>query len=196
MLAGYAAAATPTLIARYDALPCEELYASVLDLFPASPSRIADIGAGTGRDAAWLAQSGHRVVAVEPVREFRDAGERLHGGAFAWLDDRLPVLARLPGAFDLLLLSGVWHHLEPAARARAMPRLAQLMAPAGRLILSLRHGPGHADRRAFPAPPQETLELARAAGLMLLRQAEAESVQEENRANGVHWTWLAFAKPV
>ena len=195
VLAGYAAAATPALIARYDALPCEELYAPVLDLFPAAPARVADIGAGTGRDAAWLAGQGHQVTAVEPVREFREAGGRLHGGAFAWLDDRFPALSGLRGEFDLLLLCGVWHHLDPAARARAMPRLSQLIAPAGRLILSLRHGPGHADRQAFPAPPEEALALARAAGLRLLRQAGAESVQEENRANGVHWTWLAFCKP-
>jgi SAM-dependent methyltransferase len=195
VLAGYAAAATPALIAGYDALPPAQIYAAVIDLFPGAPSRIVDIGAGTGRDAAWLAAQGHLVLAVEPVREFRDAGAMLHGDAIAWRDDTLPDLAGLEGPFDLVLLCAVWHHLDPAGRARAMPNLARITAPGGTLILSLRHEPGHGDRSAFPAPPQDTIELAAAQGFELLRRAETEAVHEESRAAGVHWTWLAFAKP-
>ena len=45
-------------------------------LIPATPSRVLDVGAGTGRDAAALAALGHSVVAVEPTPELRAHGQR------------------------------------------------------------------------------------------------------------------------
>jgi SAM-dependent methyltransferase len=193
VLADYAAAATPEMIAGYDALPPEQIYASVRDFLPSAPVRIADIGAGTGRDAAWFARQGHQVLAVEPVRELREAGLKLHGDGIEWLDARLPELAELElrGPFDLVVLCAVWHHLDTADRARAIPVLASATASGGRLILSLRHGPG---RHAFPTPPEEMIALAAAAGLSLIHRAEAEAVHSESRAQGVHWTWLVLSK--
>jgi SAM-dependent methyltransferase len=194
--ADYAARATPALIAGYDTLPPAQIYASVLDLFPDAPARIADIGAGTGRDAAWLAGQGHRVLAVEPVAAFREAGAALHGDAIAWVDDRLPELAEVGrrGPFDLVLLCAVWHHLDSADRARAVLSLARITAAGGRVILSLRHDPGTLSRGSYPAPPEETIDLATDAGFDLTRRAEADSVHEESRAAGVRWTWLVFTK--
>ncbi|RHW18777.1 class I SAM-dependent methyltransferase [Sphingomonas gilva] len=196
VLADYAASATPEMIAGYDALPPEQIYASVLDLFPDSPARIADIGAGTGRDAAWLARQGHDVLAVEPVRAFREAGVALHGGAIEWLDDRLPELVEVErhGPFNLVLLCAVWHHLDPAARACAVRSLARITASGGRVILSLRHDPGAPGRGSYPAPPEEAIDLASAASFHLTRRAEADSVHAESRARGVRWTWLVFTK--
>lgn len=196
VLAYYAASATPALIAGYDALPSAQIYASVLDLFPDRPARIADIGAGTGRDAAWLARLGHRVLAVEPVAEFREAGAALHGGAIEWLDDQLPELGETErhGPFDLVLLCAVWHHLDTASRALAVRSLARMTAPDGRVILSLRHDPGAPGYGTFPAPPEETIDLACAAGFHLTRRAEADSVHAESRAKGVRWTWLVFTR--
>lgn len=81
ILEGYEAAAMPALIARFDAIPSEEIYAPVVDLMPTRPARVVDIGAGTGRDAAWFARQGHDVLAVEPVRALREAGIALHGSA-------------------------------------------------------------------------------------------------------------------
>lgn len=196
VLADYAAAATPALIAGYDALPSAQIYASVLDLFPDGPARIADIGAGTGRDAAWLARQGHRVLAVEPIAAFREAGAALHGDAIEWLDDQLPALSETErrGPFDLVLLCAVWHHLDTDDRARAVRSLARMTASGGRVILSLRHDPGAPGCGSFPAPPEETVDLACAAGFHLTRRAAADSVHAESRAKGVRWTWLAFTK--
>ncbi|TGX52608.1 class I SAM-dependent methyltransferase [Sphingomonas gei] len=196
VLADYAAAATPALIAGYDALTSAQIYASVHDCLPREPARIADIGAGTGRDAAWFAEQGHRVLAVEPVRAFREAGIALHGDRIAWLDDQLPDLAKLRTCepFDLVTLCAVWHHLDAAGRARTMPNLARATAPGGRLILSLRHDPDPPGCGTFPAPPEEAIALARAAGFALTRRADAESVHAESRAKGVRWTWLVLTK--
>jgi methylase of polypeptide subunit release factors len=57
VLAGYSASALE-LIPRFEAVSPDRLYEHVIDLLPARSSRIADIGAGTGRDAEWLAHKG------------------------------------------------------------------------------------------------------------------------------------------
>lgn len=197
VLEGYATAATAEFIAAYDGLSPESIYEHVIDLFPPHNAKVADIGAGTGRDAAWFAYKGHEVLAVEPVRELREAGQALHTAAkINWLDDRLPHLsaALTCGVFDLVTLSAVWQHLTEGDRAIAMPRLAAMVAPNGMLILSLRHGPGATGRRVFPVSSDTTIERALACGFRLLRRQDANSVQAGNQAMGVSWTWLAFEK--
>jgi hypothetical protein len=75
-----------------------------------------------------------------------------------------------------------------------MDCLADIVAQHGLLILSLRHGPGAPGRRVFPVSPDETIVAAEHAGFRLVRRLEAESVQPENRASGVRWTWLALRR--
>lgn len=197
VLTGYEAAA-PDLIARYDAIPIGEMFAPVEDLLPSAPNRILDIGAGTGRDAAWLASLGHDVTAVEPVAALREAGKTLHpDSAIRWIDDRLPELAALAekeAGFDMIQLIGVWQHLGDAHRRVAMTRIACLLAPRGKLILSYRHGPASAGRPVHAGRIEDTIDGATQAGLSLLRRRAADSVQAANRAAGVHWTWLVFAR--
>lgn len=198
ILEAYAAAATSDLIERYEAFDPAVLYAPVLDLLPQHPARIADIGTGTGRDAAWFAGQGHRVLAVEPVQALRAAGMARHRGkAITWLDDALPHLrtARGFGSFHLVSLNGVWQHIDDAARAVAMPVLADMLAPGGRLVLALRHGPGAPGRPALPISDAETIASAAACGLMVLRCVETASHQAANQALGVHWTWMMFERP-
>ena len=131
------------------------MLAPVSQLLPTLPARILDVGAGTGRDAAWLAAQGHQVVAVEPVHELRRAGMALHPtGNIEWLDDRLPRLERLrrtSDKFDLILVIAVWQHLRREEQSASINTLARVAAAEGRLILSLRHGPGLPSRRCFPA---------------------------------------------
>ncbi len=197
ILDGYAKAAEPALIDAYDRLSTATIYEHVADLFPRHPSRIADVGAGTGRDAAWFAAQGHVVVAIEPVRELRDAGRQLHGSQrITWLDDHLPLLKSVGELepFDLVTLCAVWQHLTPGDRERAIPILAGMIASGGMLIMSVRHGPGAEGRQVFPADPDLTIEQSLQVGFRLERRREAPSVQAANRAMGVSWTWLALRK--
>jgi SAM-dependent methyltransferase len=197
ILEGYASAATPALITQYESFDPNQLYAPVLDLLPRIPVRVADIGTGTGRDAAWFARQGHQVLAVEPVKELREAGMVLHRHEeIEWLDDSLPNLdkARMRGMFELVTLCGVWQHLDGAAQQTAMENLGQMVLPGGLLVLSLRHGPGVAGRRVFPISPNETIETATRSGFIALRRSQTDSIQPGNQAMGVHWTWLAFRK--
>ena len=189
ILEGYAEAAE-SLTPRYDAIDPEQLYGAVLAHFPQKPSRILDIGAGTGRDAAWLAGRGHDVLAVEPVAAFRALGH-----APKWLDDRLPALRKTRASgrkFDFILLNAVFQHVEPEARAEAMLNIAALLADDGRIVMSLRHGPSAETRPAYPFETGEVEILATAGGLMKVFQHERGAVGVDNKAAGVRWVLLVL----
>lgn len=73
-----------------------ELHQPYLAHIPQTPSRVLDIGAGIGRDAAMLSSLGHQVVAVEPLCEFlRIAVERYNSHRINWIHDALPRLEML-----------------------------------------------------------------------------------------------------
>ncbi|WP_206668110.1 methyltransferase domain-containing protein, partial [Teichococcus oryzae] len=52
-----------TLVPRYEAVEPGALHAWWRDLLPEASAALLDLGAGSGRDAAWLAALGHEVVA-------------------------------------------------------------------------------------------------------------------------------------
>ncbi len=192
---GYAAEAE-TLLQTYEQVIFAEVHAAILDLIPAPPADILDLGAGSGRDAAHLAALGHRVTAVEPTDALRDGARRLHPNpAIRWSGDSLPALARTTGAYDLILLTAVWMHLDAAERAAAMPRLAALLRPGAVLILSLRHGPVPPGRRMFAVSADETSALASAQTLTEIRRLSQSPVLPRNIAEGITWTRLAFRRP-
>ena len=149
VVAGYDADAR-TLVPEYECLSFEEVHAPVLDLVPESAGCVLDVGAGSGRDAAWFAAKGHQVVAVEPSVEMRAAGKERHGSPdIRWMDDTLPALDKVLRSkltFDLVWLSGVWTHVPPGTRARAFRKLVSVMSPGGSMMVSLRRGPPPAER--------------------------------------------------
>jgi SAM-dependent methyltransferase len=138
------------LVDQYESLAFEEVHASLLDLLPAPGSTILDLGAGSGRDAAWFAARGDDVVAVEPSDAMRMHARARHlSPRIHWLSDSLPEPAqvrRLDLTFDFILLSAVWMHVPPASRARALRKLATLLAPNSRIAISLRLGEPDAAR--------------------------------------------------
>ena len=194
---GYAAEAE-TLIPRFEALDTAEILAPVMEILPSRPSRILEVGAGTGRDAAWLAERGQEVVAVEPVEAFRRAGMALHRTPnIVWIDDRLPRLERVATTgmrFDLILAIAVWQHLRSDQHQPAIAALAGLAPTRGRIILSVRHGPGSPTRPCFPADVDRILGWTERAGFSTILRRRAASVQQKNRAAGVTWTWLALER--
>jgi SAM-dependent methyltransferase len=185
--AGYGVAAED-LAHQYESISFQEVHGELLPLFPSPPSRVADLGAGSGRDAAGLAGLGHHVVAVEPTPELREIGQRLHADApLTWIDSALPGLPGVRGPFDLVLIVAVWMHLEYADREPAMTRVRSLLSPKGRVLITLRHGPVPAGRRMFDVPLSETIRLARRAGLDVLTVREQPDLQ---RRPGVSWSVL------
>ena len=68
---------------RYESVTAETVHRWLVDLLPNAPALILDIGAGTGRDAAWLASRGLEVIAVEPSGAMRAEAQRLHSVRYA-----------------------------------------------------------------------------------------------------------------
>lgn len=165
---GYAENAA-ALTAQYESITFDDVHRDILHLVPVAPARAIDIGAGTGRDAAALAARGHRVLAVEPTAELLAEARRLHPDPLIeWLDDGLPELARVRARgeqYDLAFLTAVWMHLDLAEREIAMAALASLVAPGGRVFMTLRHGPVPPGRRMFDVSADETVALAMPHGL-------------------------------
>ena len=67
------------------------------------------------------------MVAVEPTDALREAARLLHPSAsIEWVDDGLPNLSHLrtrKEVFDVIMMTGVWMHLDRDDRRQAMPTL-------------------------------------------------------------------------
>jgi SAM-dependent methyltransferase len=115
------------------------------------PKRIIDVGAGSGRDAAWLTSKGHHVTAVEPSKKMLAVGRSLHSDEnVAWLGDSLPKLARVSERnFDVAFLSAVWMHLAENERVESLRRLKGLLADNGIIYVTLRLGPADNKRSIY-----------------------------------------------
>ncbi len=193
-IAGYGVDAA-ALAEQYESISFADVHRDVIHLFPDRPSGVLDIGAGSGRDAAALAQQGHHVVAVEPTAELRDAGKRLHSSlAIDWVDDHLPALTFMRQTrqrFDLILLTAVWMHLEESERKTAMEAITDLIAEQGQVIMSLRHGPVPLGRRMFDVTAEETVKLGAEFGLCAHHRSRREDML--GRAD-VSWSFVAFRR--
>lgn len=197
--AGYAEEAEKCL-ERYEARRSEDMHADWLHLFPTAPSKILDVGAGTGRDAGWLAGLGHQVIAVEPTEELRVPAQKLHPEPnITWIDDILPELKSVRArneTYDLILMNAVWMHLTEEERELGMEVVSSLMTPGGVWMMSLRHGPVPEGRRMFNVTGEETAKLGAKHGLTCIHNQATESIQPENRARGISWTKIVLQKPI
>jgi SAM-dependent methyltransferase len=124
-----------------------------------------DVGAGEGRNAAWLAEHGWRVTATDfapaAVAAMRARGlEAEEADATTWVAPR-PV--------DLAVLC--YLQLEPEALAAAIARAAESLAPGGTLLgiwhdrEDVARGLGGTMTPAIRTTPEETGAAAAAAGL-------------------------------
>ena len=188
------------LFQRYQSLPAHEVHRCWLDLLPTQPGNACDIGAGSGRDALWLASQGWNVTAVEPNAALRTRGETHTNtlatqlpGSITWLDDSLPELTRLRALdqrYNLILISAVWMHLLPTRHARAMRIVSELLAPGGMLIISLRQGPD-AEGRFHPIETDALIQHAHDRALVLQKDCRA---QADLTRGAVGWDCVVFSR--
>lgn len=181
----------------YDAFTFADIHAHSLPHLPATPGLMLDVGAGSGRDAEWFASNNWEVIAVEPAAALRQEASRRHPSpAIRWIDDRLPALAnvhRLGLGFDLIWLSGVWMHLPPEDRGRAMRKLATLLKPGGRMMITLRHGPAPDDRPMWPVDRFELERLGIDHGLAL--RVASERVADAGGRPDISWQTVILDLP-
>lgn len=103
-----------------------------------------DVGAGSGADSAWFSSLGHEVLAVEPTFELRRRAMELHPSPrITLVDDCLPHLrsvAAVQQDFELIVVAGVWTHLDELQRSEALRTLTSLMTRDGAILVSIRQG--------------------------------------------------------
>ncbi len=155
----------------YDSIPFDRIHAPLMNWLPYPPAQVLDVGAGSGRDAAWFAAKGYEVVAVEPVAEMMEHAKAAHPHPnIRWIADSLPALTKVIATglqFDLIHLSAVFMHLPPADRDRAFRKLTLLLNPGGRIHITLRQGPVEPERGLHDVPDSEMEALAREHGALI-----------------------------
>lgn len=100
----------------------------------------ADVGAGTGISARLLAERGVRVIAVEPNRQMREAGqgEDRRGAAghpkhpIQWSDGTAEATGLAEASVDLVLCAQAFHWFRPEESLREFHRV---LRPGGRVAL-------------------------------------------------------------
>jgi SAM-dependent methyltransferase len=184
------------LVTQYESLSFEDVHADLIAILPAPGGTVLDIGAGSGRDAAWLAAKGYDVVAVEPSEAMLAHARAKHTSSrIQWLSDSLPDLAkvrRLGLSFDLILLSAVWMHIPPSDRQRALRKLATLLAPKGRIAISLRLGAPDTERTMYEVSLPELAGLSQQFGLRIVHTSDS---QDKLGRSEVSWTNVMLGLP-
>ena len=186
-------------IASSQALDFAEVCQAFVDYLPPLPGHVLDAGAGAGQNAAAIAKMGHAVVAVEPMPDFLAAARTTYADlSITWLNDSLPRLEQLgpaPAQFDFILVDGVWHHLDEAARDIAMARFALLLKPGGRCALSLRNGPAGLGTCIYPTDASWTIQQAQVCGLACVFCLENQPSIFSHKQD-VIWSRLVLLKPL
>jgi SAM-dependent methyltransferase len=187
------------LSAFYNAIEADAVHRSWIEKhLPAKPGFACDIGAGSGRDANWLASQGWDVVAVEPSANMRELAMATSHPNVTWLDDSLPHLNMLRShghRFDLVLLSAVWMHVPPNVRERTFRILSELLRPSGVLVISLRHSSDeeeNACRGFFEVSAGDLLEYAQRVSMT----ATCGPREPDSGRGYVCWQAMVFTKPL
>jgi ubiquinone/menaquinone biosynthesis C-methylase UbiE len=132
------------LAARYDALrPADDNWQEVAEAIVVEGDlagrRVLDVGCGTGRLAATLAERGAKVWGVDPSEEMLAEARERAGSAIGLKRGVAEALPFRAGWFDRAVLWLVVHLVD---RSLALPELARVLAPGGRLVVAT-FGPGY-----------------------------------------------------
>ena len=138
-------AAAPDFAREWSAQPIPlDMQALLRRFFKPGPT--ADIGCGSGRDAAWLNANGFPAVGYDASEAMLAEARRLHP-QIRFQQSPLP---ELPGirdeSFANVLCETVIMHLDPASVAASVRRLIAILEPGGILYVSWRVTE-NADRR-------------------------------------------------
>ncbi|MDT5222458.1 MAG: hypothetical protein QOF15_4563, partial [Mycobacterium sp.] len=100
-------------------------------LLPTGAREVLDLGAGTGKLTTRLVERGLDVVAVDPVPEMLEVltASLPQTRALLGTAEEIPLQ---DNSVDAVLVAQAWHWIDPA---RAIPEVARVLRPGGRLGL-------------------------------------------------------------
>jgi len=182
-----------TLFAQYKSLSFDKVHQSWLSKVDLNKYNTAlDIGAGSGRDALGLSESGLCVTAIEPAKSLMHKGMELTDDKVRWQSDILPELSSLTeNTFDLILVSAVWIHLTVEQQNQSLERLSTLLNDNGALIITLRHGEFNDGRKAFNVDGNRLINEAKLHGFTLFHTDN--DTDQLNRPD-VFWEAVVFIR--
>ncbi|MFE9203248.1 class I SAM-dependent methyltransferase [Micromonospora sp. NPDC007230] len=144
-----------------------------------TPGSALDLAAGEGRNAAWLAERGWRITAVDfspvAVERGRELAAR-RGVAVEWRVADVTTYRPVPGSYDLVLIS--YLHLPAEDLARVLDAARQSLRPGGTLVVighdraNLTGGTGGPQDPAILLTPEAVVD-----GLAGLRIQRAETAR-------------------
>ena len=190
---------------QYLSMSFEQVHQSWSQFLPSiieNPNaRILDLGAGSGRDVKYLAELAEKthktdnniqIFAIEPATQLANLGGQVTNVLnVKWLNDSLPALSNITKqevSFDLILLSAVWMHIPQSDRTRSIRKLANLLKPGGKLVITLRHGQTEEElkqRKMHTVCADELKRLAIDVGLFTI----LETPKEEDKLGRNHVSW-------
>lgn len=174
----------------------EDVHEWFFEYLPNRPLLMLDVGAGSGRDAAFFSSLGHDVIAVEPSAGMRAEAAKHHSSSkIQWIDDKLPALSevtRLGLFFDFILLSAVWMHLPTPDRPRAFRKLVNLLKPGGFMAITLRKGELDQEREFYDVSVEELEKLARDHGAYIAKVVDADDALGRT---GLQWVQIVIKLP-
>lgn len=125
----------PTFFHRIKLDVARQLLATYLPGRAASALRVLDVGCGTGELLSLLRPAFGHVRGCDPSTSMvRRAGE---GAVYMESPTKLPFAAQ---SFDVVVCACVYHHIEPALRARHLAEIQRVLAPGGVLMI-FEHNP-------------------------------------------------------
>lgn len=179
---------------QYESQAFETFHPDLIPYLPSLPAKILDVGAGSGRDAAALASKGYDVTAVEPAHQMLKLAKSIHRShKIRWIEDKLPQLEALStenNEYSLIIVSAVWMHLTTAQREEAIQKLAKLLLPKGKLLISFK-SVQKGNHVFHPVDPVEFENFADKHQLTVLKKTKSKDTF--NRAN-TQWTSYILEK--
>lgn len=180
----------------YESYKFEEIHKALFAYLPIPGAQCLDIGAGSGRDAAAMAELGYFVTAIEPSKLLRQLAEKKHRTKnILWIEDSLPNLINtlaLKKKFEFILLSAVWMHVLPADRPHALETISKLLSIGAYVAFTLRGGPSEMKRSMYPVSAEELLNQAKKYGLESVH-ISTRIADSMNRKN-VFWEQIVLRK--
>jgi SAM-dependent methyltransferase len=121
-------------------MPSELALVAALKLVSSKGKRlkVLDVGCGYGRDTIYLARSlGFRVLGIDvSPKAVELAKENAVNALTKDADFMVSDFRDIKGLFDAVLVSNLYHLLEPIGRRDLVSNIARLLIPGGRLFLN------------------------------------------------------------
>lgn len=150
------------LTARYTSITTEEAlppFVQIIKNYTGTGDTALDIGSGSGRDAAWLAEHGWRVDAIDGSTALLAEAAILNNHPHIhYRYDRAPSfeeIRSLGTQYDVILMSAFIFHFDQAERQAILQFCRTVLAPAGLIYITLRRGPDSANRQIYDVPLED-----------------------------------------